>query len=217
MNDTVASKIAGLAGVLVVVAGGPCGAECPPRYGIEAVIEGPDCGEPWGLAAVFPWGLNDRGCVVGSFQCVLGPDRPFLWQDGQLTELDLPEGVGQGSCSDINEAGVIAGSMGAYISPPRAFVIDGDEFIVIDPPPEGNHTDAKGLNEYGTVVGTWKNTSQGPVHAYIWHDGEFTDLQPWMQASASLGADVNDAGQVAGSRWNDDARTSSPSSGTMGK
>jgi len=142
---------------------------------------------------------------VGSFQCVLGPDRPFLWEDGELNELDLPEGVAQGSCSDINDPGIIAGTMGGYISPPRAFVIDGDEFIVIEPPPEANHTDAKGLNEYGAVVGTWKNTSQGPVHAYIWRDGEFTDLQPWMEALSSLGADVNDAGQVAGSRWNDDA------------
>jgi len=205
MKDIIQMRIAGVVGVLAVVAGGPCGAECPPRYEITAVIVGPDCGEPWGLAGVGGLGLNEHGSVVGLFFCVIGPHRPFLWQDGQFTELDLPEGVAQGSCSDINDPGIIAGTMGAYISPPRAFVIDGDEFIVIEPPPEGNYTDAKGLNQSGAVVGTWKNTSHGPVHAYIWRDGEFTDLQPWMEASASLGADVNDAGQVAGSRWNDDA------------
>jgi len=205
MKDIIQMKIAGLLGGLAVIAGGPCGAECPPRYEIAAVIVGPDCGDPWGPAGVSPSGMNDQGCVVGAFQCVLGPYMPFLWEDGELIELDLPEGVAQAGCTDINEAGVIAGKMGEYISPGRAFVIDGDEFIVIEPPPEGNYTDAKGLNEDGTVVGKWKNTSHGPVHAYIWRDGEFTDLHPWLEAPTSLGADVNDAGQVAGSRWKEGA------------
>ena len=49
----------------VLFAACPVAGDCPPRYEVTAIIEGPDCGGPWGNASVWPWGMNDHGDIVG--------------------------------------------------------------------------------------------------------------------------------------------------------
>ncbi|MHC4698131.1 MAG: hypothetical protein ACYTFA_15465, partial [Planctomycetota bacterium] len=61
----------------------------------------------------------------------------------------------------------------------------------------GNYSDATGINAVGQVVGT-SRTSDGAYRAFIWENGQRSELTPLPGYSGCEARDVNDAGLVVG-------------------
>jgi probable HAF family extracellular repeat protein len=66
----------------------------------------------------------------------------------------------------------------------------------------GTYSHAFGINERGQVVGR-ADTASGEEHAFLWEDGEMTDLGTLVSDQSydldqSLAQSINDRGQVAG-------------------
>lgn len=51
------------------------------------------------------------------------------------------------------------------------------------------------INDAGQVVG-WAQTAAGEYHAFIWQDGEMTDLAPMLVGNFSAAIAINDQGQI---------------------
>ncbi len=164
------------------VGAGTALADCPPRYEITAIVDGPDC--PYGQTAyVNPAGLNDDGQFVGSFSCPVGEDQPMLWDDGAFIALELPDGYSQGLCEDINSQGVISG----WINYPHTpFVWHDSELIALPIPPEASGAGANAISDTGLVVGV----SDFPLTPLLWESGEVVPLDVPIGPNA-LAADIS--------------------------
>ena len=137
--------------------------------------ENADCG--YGEA----WSVNDHGVVVGSSSTGGdGPLHAFVWSDGQMTDL------GPGQAHAINDRGQILGVM-----------LGGNSFnwVVWDRGVPrsigsfGGFTQPLFLGEDGTVGG-YSTTADGAMHAFLWHDGEMTDLGPGVARAINADGDV---------------------------
>jgi probable HAF family extracellular repeat protein len=60
--------------------------------------------------------------------------------------------------------------------------------------PGADYSLAQAVNNRGVVVGSSGSAAGGQAHAFSWRDGVMTDLGP------GLANDINDAGQIVGSR-----------------
>jgi probable HAF family extracellular repeat protein len=60
----------------------------------------------------------------------------------------------------------------------------------------GNLSVGRGINDAGQITG-YSNTSSGTQHAFLYTNGQMTDLDP--TGISSLGTAISNAGQVAGS------------------
>jgi probable HAF family extracellular repeat protein len=135
--------------------------------------------------------INADGAVVG-----LAGNRPFLWQDGVMTDLTTVTG-NRGQALAINNNGQIAGS--STITPTSAahpVVWSGGAMIDLTPnaaPNEGGA--ANGINDAGHVVGTI-NYSTG----FLWQNGILTTLGT-LGGPGTFANDINNAGQVVGASY----------------
>jgi probable HAF family extracellular repeat protein len=183
------------ASVALAVASG-ARAQC--GYEVTATFLGPNT--PYGPAHITVWALNEQSVLVGGYRITNGPDKPYVWEDGQLMTIDLPDGFVGGDCADINEGRQIVGMMYGDDIHARGFLIDGDDIINLGVLPGGNSSRAEGINAFRQVTGYWGNNITGPWQAFLWEDDVMTDLGPSLGAEYSRAYDINDAGQIVGWR-----------------
>jgi probable HAF family extracellular repeat protein len=153
--------------------------------------------------------LNDAGDVVGYSTVSFGAERPFLYRNGVLTELETlgnPNDYGgpDNAASDINNAGVIVGysrlpdNQGAA----RCAVIYRNG-VLSKLPAVGADSSALAINEAGDVVGAQRPGTSSYYNAFLYTNaGALTSLGTLMPAGQdgdSFATDINDAGQVVGS------------------
>lgn len=133
-------------------------------------------------------GINEAGQVVGN-----SGSRPFLWQDGAMTDLTTVAG-NKGGASDINEAGQIAGS--STITPTSSShpVIWENGTMTDLMPGSTDSSTAAAINDAGDVVGSVNYYAS----AFLWKNGVITDLGQLGGGCASA-SDINNAGQIVGS------------------
>jgi probable HAF family extracellular repeat protein len=186
----------------------------------EAVIWGPRKneiqqlppfhGDPDGAAT----GINDSGQVIGISgicQNAVGNQsatHALLWQNGRTTNLGNLGGTAWNTPMAINSRGDIVGFSD----------LTGDDnganpnfqgFLWIQPGPMQNLkalsgdalSEALGINNQRQVVGT-SIDADGNQHAFIWQNGQLTNLNTLIQGNSSLylqaAQDINDSGVIVG-------------------
>jgi probable HAF family extracellular repeat protein len=147
--------------------------------------------------------INELGQVVGlaDGDSPLGTYHAFLWENGVRTDLhDQYSFPGRSSeALEINDAGQIAGW--AYLpgsSDYRGFFLDNG--VVSEIYLAGSRfTNVKDMNESGQVVGhSFVSASENLYHAFLWEDGDITDLGTLNGGRSSEAIAINDSGQVVG-------------------
>jgi probable HAF family extracellular repeat protein len=169
---------------------------------IDGTVEVLASFDPSGLN--IPEDMNDAGQIVGRINMGFGLSYGVLWSpSGVPASLDgLPNGVPQFVVArGINESGIVVGR--AQESAPtmygHAAVWSGTELAIdLGFMGGGTYSEAYGVNNFGHVVGVASiaNTNQ---HAFLWKDGQYTDLSLWSGGGASSKAyAINDAGVIVG-------------------
>ncbi len=129
--------------------------------------------------------VNNRGDVVGS-SFGAGVNSSVRWHDGHPILL-----AGHEAVTAINDRGVM--TCGPFNSLDSAWLRDGTAIIPIGRPAGSTVIQAAGLNSRGTVVGF---TDLG---AFVWQGGRMSIL-PSLAGERTSAADVNEIGQIAGTR-----------------
>jgi probable HAF family extracellular repeat protein len=79
------------------------------------------------------------------------------------------------------------------------FVYDGSQVINLGTLPGGTQSHARSINDAGQVVGYWGNNVTGPLPlAFLWQDGQMTDVSPDFGTPKSRANAINDFGQATG-------------------
>lgn len=160
----------------------------------------------------FPYGLNNRGQVIGASNLTGDPGcqifcqtHPFLWDRGVLKDLGT-FGGSFGFALGINDSGEVVGwTTNENDQAQLAFfwrdgvmtnlgTLNGDDCSV-----------AFQINSKGQIVGNSFPCAGGPAHGFLWQDGLMTDLNALLPPGSSLtpwgdGAVINDRGDIAGVR-----------------
>ena len=172
-------------------------------YEISAIVTMDEC-PPFGVPPVVPFGINEEGWMVGSFQpCVIGQDRAFMWTpDDGLVVIPTPAGTSRSRALAISGARVVGWYDNADLELGTAgFLYDfaKDEFTSLGTLPSGNTSFAKGINSAGEIVGSWGDVVKGPFpQAFIWRDGEMIDINPDFGSPKSDAIDINANGAITG-------------------
>jgi probable HAF family extracellular repeat protein len=153
--------------------------------------------------------INEQGQVVGWADTnESGINHAFVWEDGVMTDLGVLPDEEESAAYDINENGQICGAsshtLNQYPFPTyvTACVWDGDEIIEIGKLPGYTRNNAAGgINDQGQVVGYSSDNGNNP-HAFIWEDGELTDLNSLLPSGSGWelksAADINEEGKIVG-------------------
>lgn len=142
------------------------------------------------------WGINAAGQIAGWAATSTGNPHAALFSGGQVQDLGTISGDwSQGAA--INSAGHVTGSSNSDFGTP-ACVFRGSQIVNIGTL-NGVRGFATGLgiNDSGQVVGASVFTNgNGNSHAFLYTDGQMTDLTPIAGSSQARG--INESGQIAG-------------------
>ena len=137
-------------------------------------------------------GINAAGQIVGTSSDTESQSRPFLWDDGVMTNLGTLGGS-RGTAHGISNTGLIVGESEDATHTMHAFVWESGTMTDLGPGV------AFAVNDQGQAVGCGYPTSPAPpCHAVLWHAGRMTDLGTLGGHSGSAYG-INNAGQVVGS------------------
>ena len=131
--------------------------------------------------------MNDLGQVVG-----MASGTAMIWENGTFRTL-LPAGYA-GSPYDINNAGTVVGSAWSG-SAQGSFRWDAATgFAFIGGIPDG--AEALAINDAGDVTG-WYDVTPDVSHAYLWRNGQRTDLGV-IRGPSSVGNGISNYGLIVG-------------------
>ena len=141
----------------------------------------------------FALALNNAGQAVGYLEGVGG--RPFIYSDGQLTELDLTGAVG-GQALDINDSGTIIGWAKLAEEQYRCFLYDDTGVTYIGPTFDNDWCGSWRINNDGEIAGSWY--VDGRDQMYVGAGGQLAPVEaPEFYVQAR---DINNSGLIVGMR-----------------
>ena len=152
-----------------------------------------------------PYGVNDRGTVVGAAVSNSGIERAFArTASGTVTYYRAPNTVPDYASftyfTGRNDAGV---SVGIYkvpnpnLSVPEGFILNGSSFTPVLEPKSVWGTNANGINKWNTVVGYYFDYRYHTHGFKRLGNGSFITLN-YPGAQNTLPAGINDHGVVVG-------------------
>lgn len=144
--------------------------------------------------------INDIGQVVGASSYFGAPWSAFLWEDGQMIELENSFGEGTGSATDINNQGFIVGIAKDLSSQEHAIIWRRGGMFDLGTFPGGTESGAMGINNKNQIVG-WAIIPGVLKHAALWSDGIITDLGTLPDALDSEAFSINENGQIVGQAY----------------
>jgi len=173
-----------------------------------------------GDSNVFGSKINNLGQVIGSYENSAGVERSFLWQNGELHDLDSELNISGYYPVSINNRGQIVivqsvspGKVGAsQIVLLNGNSLTGATVSALAPAPQGTG-EPVAINDQGWVVGT-DFVGAGSYQPAVWKNGSATDLSipsggdpavlsllgsvPFAFSSAT---GVNNSGQIVGTAY----------------
>jgi probable HAF family extracellular repeat protein len=135
-----------------------------------------------GAAGTFPFDINDRGTLVGSYSRDLVDLHGFLRRpNGAVTTVDVPGASGT-VASGVSNRGAVVGCYLDEDGSPHGFLLERGRVTEIVPP--GANEDVTGcsiqafdVNDRNQVVGFYPD-AQGTFHGFLYHNGRFTTIDP---------------------------------------
>ncbi len=146
------------------------------------------------MADVQPYGLNDRGEVVGTLEETVNGKliiRAFVWKNGTMTLLK-----NGGEATAVNNRGTVIGTPIDTGSPSVGAVWKGSHITGLGTL-GGSWSNPLAINERDQIVGD-SVTANGQLHAFLWNAGAMTDLGTLRGTSSSSAIAINTRGQIIG-------------------
>src|SRR5262245_93333 len=158
-----------------------------------------DLGTPPGGDFSWGWAVNDSAQVCGTWGNMDNDLlRPFIWQDGIMTDLNAPPGL-TSRAFDINDHGKIIGvtEFGSVFHP---FLWDNGDWIELPSLPEALETVAWAINNNDLIVGHFDLPAPVGVHtkACAWSNSALIELPLLPGCDESIAFYVNDYDMVVG-------------------
>ncbi len=152
------------------------------------------------------FGINASGSIVGGAEIANGQMRPFVWQDGTMTDLgDLSEAGGAGGFArDISDTGIVVGTM-FTANGERAFRWEDGQAQDLGVMYTFDRSEAWAVNDAGDIVGRmWHSGNPAITRAFVWRNGQMYDLEPQVinidstDLKIEQAYDINASGQIVG-------------------
>ena len=155
---------------------------------------------PCSFGNITTLGLSDLGHVAGDYGCISFDDRPFLWSNGSLSAIPLPQTMPDGRALAVNTDPITVGWMSPTSSGAMfAFQFDGKTLINLGVLPGHDSSEAIAISNSKPprIVGYSMNSVTGPLTAVFWESGTLTPLTLPIGPNAQA-FDVNDNLQIVG-------------------
>jgi probable HAF family extracellular repeat protein len=151
--------------------------------------------------------ISDNGHIVAaslvtgrSPQGLLEYDL-FRWQQDEAGQWERTVRFDKAvHLGDVNDQGMIVGRV-LHEGQPRAFVDDPLEGPGLLPLPSGRASSyATDVNRHGQVVGVSEDPPgpEGTMSAFLWYQGQWTDLPFGIEVAASTANAITDEGRIGG-------------------
>jgi probable HAF family extracellular repeat protein len=158
-----------------------------PRQGATTRIDGVQ-----GTSSTTLVDINDHRQILGNSFLDDFSSKPFVVENGNLTELPALAGDATATGASLNERGEVLGVSGAGTAA-HVVIWDDGEPVALNIPAAAS---ARDLNDRKQVVGE-VSTGQGS-NAYLWDRGTFTQLPSLTGAVRSAAFSINNASEIVG-------------------
>jgi probable HAF family extracellular repeat protein len=156
--------------------------------------------------------INDRDQIAGeSVEVPFGPTHVFLWDKGSVQFIGTPDGTFLGF-NPLNDRGEVVGIHRFDEGEGRAFLFRQGSLIDLGMLPGGRTSAATAINNHGVIVGTSEIGPPLDRHPFLYVSGQMIDLQDLLgglPGQPAVPIDINDHGDITGSRLNIDPDGSS--------
>lgn len=154
------------------------------------------------LASDASLGINDEGQVTGWHLKDDGSICAFLWDQGRMTDLELPKGYRNSMGRAVNSHGEVVGWGNTSANPVDSHSVTHAFLFRMGKVEDlgtlgGKSSQAFAVNDQAQIVGV-SNISPTVRHAFQYERGKMQDLDTLPGGSFSVGYDVNRDGHAAG-------------------
>ena len=145
--------------------------------------------------------INDDGIIVGeSANTIIGPAQACIWQNWDISALDLPSGPNS-TAFDVSDTPSVVGRMGGASNPVIAFFWMLESAMALPTLPGTDRSEALAVNDRGAMTGrAFVIVKRGavPMRSWVFDDGELIDLGGFPNNIRTNAVDLNSSGQVIG-------------------
>ena len=177
--------------------GGNAVTPIPTRYVVTALDAIPSDSD----STLIGWNRSNAFVGINGYNTQDYTDnRAYLFQNGVMTLLEQMPGGGKVAPFAMNDAGDVVGAGGVPFASGQnhAFLYHAGKTVDL----AGSNTNlsiATAINNNMQVAGTYSPVGQGISHAFLWQNGQWTDLGVLPDNNESEAVGINLAGQVIGS------------------
>ena len=132
---------------------------------------------PGGIALQYPWGINDKGTIVGLATLPDGTVVGYQLQKKAFKDIIYPGAALTGAYT-LNKTGLIVGTacMDLNCVENHGFTLKGKNFTTLDYP-GAIYTNPDGVTNSGDIAGYYENPDL-TLHGFFLHKGIYTSFDP---------------------------------------